>query len=267
MIKYEHIAVLVAFTFFSGCAMLQKNPSILKPEMVFVEGGTFLMGDLIDSTNTDALPLHEVTLNDFYIGKYEVTFQQYDEFAASQGKELPRNDNYGRGSRAAVYVNWHDAKAFCEHFGWRLPTENEWEYAAREGGKKRLFSGTNSPDSLSDYAITNEGDISFAYQTGTKRPNDLGIHDMSGNVYEWIGAYYQFYENPDAWHDLEKSSIRIIRGGSFRDGTPMAKVYWRVGVLADIQDYDIGFRCAISQEELNKNGVFNGLLRFRNKQP
>ena len=225
------------------------------------------MGDVIDSTNTDALPIHKVTLPDYYIGKYEVTFSQYDAFAKATDRELPPDDNYGRGDRAVVRVDWYDAQAYCNYFGWRLPTENEWEYAARAEGKKLLYSGTNESDSLKKYAIYSEEDISFSFKVGTKKPNDAGIYDMSGNVSEWIGQYYQFYENPDQWHDLENSMVRIIRGGSFKTSSGRTKTYWRVGVLSDAKFYELGFRCAVSQEELNKQRFLNGFFHLKPAKP
>ena len=150
----------------------------------------------MEGKNSDALPLHEVTLGDYYIGQHEVTFSQYDAFARATGRELPPDDNYGRGDRAVVRVDWYDARAFCNYFGWRLPSENEWEYAARSEGKEYMYAGINHLDSLSNYAITSEDQISFSFKVGTKKPNELGIHDMSGNTQEWIGQYYQFYERP-----------------------------------------------------------------------
>ncbi|MBO6584575.1 MAG: SUMF1/EgtB/PvdO family nonheme iron enzyme [Gracilimonas sp.] len=235
--------------------------------MVKVEGGTFLMGDIIDSTNTDALPIHEVSLDDYYIGKYEVTFAQYDTFARATDRELPPDEHYGRGDRAVVRVDWHDALAYCNYFGWRLPTETEWEYAARAGGRATLFAGTNNPDSLSNYAITEQDDLSFSFRVGTKKPNKLSIYDMSGNVSEWIGEYYQFYQRPEEMHDLENSMVRIIRGGSFNSWVNTAKVYWRVGVLSDAKFYEVGFRCAVSQEELNKQRFLNGAFHFKPAKP
>jgi formylglycine-generating enzyme required for sulfatase activity len=266
--KNSVFLVLATFLFFqSGCAIFKNTPEISKPDMVKVSGGSFLMGDIIDSTNTDALPVHKVKLDDFYIGKYEVTFAQYDAFANATGRELPVAGNYGRGNRAVVRVDWYDAQAYCNYFGWRLPTENEWEYAARSGGKEFLYSGTNNPDSLAQYAITQENNISFSFRVGTKKPNELGIYDMSGNVQEWIGEYYQFYERPDELSDLNNSMIRILRGGSFNSWVNTSKVYWRVGVLSDAKFYEVGFRCAISQEELNKQRFLKGFFHFKPAKP
>ena len=257
----------VFFILSSGCSLFKNTPNIQKPAMIKVSGGAFLMGDIIDSTNTDALPIHEVHLDDYYIGKYEVTFAEYDAFAQATGRELPDDEHYGRGERAVVRVDWYDAEAYCNHFGWRLPTETEWEYAARSGGKEFLYSGTNNPDSLSNYAITNKDNISFSFKVGTKKPNELGIYDMSGNVQEWIGEYYQIYKYPEEMHDLENSMVRILRGGSFNSWTSTAKVHWRVGVLSDAEFYEVGFRCAVSQEELNKQRFLNGFFHFKPAKP
>lgn len=251
----------------SGCSIFKSTPALPEPKMVKVNGGTFLIGDIIDSLNTDALPIHKVTLGDYYIGKYEVTFAQYDAFAKATGRTLPGEDNYGRGDRAVVRVDWYDARAYCKHFGWRLPTETEWEYAARSGGKKYLFSGTNNPDSLYRYAITENDDISFSFSVGSRKPNELGLYDMSGNVLEWIGSYYQFYEKPGELHDLKNSMVRILRGGSFYSWINTSKVYWRIGVLSDATSYDIGFRCAVSQAELNNQRFLNGFFHIKQAKP
>lgn len=244
----------------SSCSVFKNTSTIPKPEMVFVEGDTFLMGDIINRSNSDALPVHRVIIQDFYIGKYEVTFEQYDEFALKTGRELPNDRSYGRGQRAVVYINWHDAQAYCNYWGWRLPTEGEWEFAARSGGKVTRYSGTNDPDSLESYAITTNSNITFSYLVGSRKPNDLGLYDMSGNVLEMIDSFYQNYSTPDSIHNLEESSLRIIRGGSFDEEVETNQTFWRVGTDALMIHNDVGFRCAVSSETLNDQGFLNELF-------
>lgn len=216
--------------------------------MVFVKGSHYKMGDFFQQRNDDALPVHQAKVEDFYIGKYEVSFAEYDKFALATGRHLPDDDGYGRGIRAVVYVNWHDAASYCAYFGFRLPSEWEWEYAARSGGREQVYSGTSNPDSLKYYSII---ETQHSFYVGAKKPNGLGLYDMSGNVYEWIGNYYQYYENPASLQDLENSSIRLIRGGSFSQSA--RKNYSRVGVLAHTSNADIGLRCAVSAADYSLN--------------
>lgn len=250
-----------------GCTILKITSSESKPEMVFVEGSDFIMGDIMDSTNSDALPLHNVSVPDFYIGKYEVTFEQYDEFAIATDREFPNDRGYGRGQRAVVYVNWHDARAFCNYWGWRLPSETEWEFAARSGGKAIRYSGTNDPDSLEFYAITSNSNINFSFLVGSKKPNQLGLYDMSGNVLEMIDSFYQDYSSPDSTHNIEESALRIIRGGSFDEEFATNQTFWRIGTYDLMTHNDVGFRCAVSREELDQQGFLNGLFQLDEKKP
>jgi len=112
-------------------------------DMVFVEGGTFQMGS---NEHESEQPIHEVTVKDFWIGKYPITFEQYDKFCEATQKEKPKDEGWGRGDRPVIYVNWHDALEFCQWLSdkegqhYRLPSEAEWEYAAR-GGKHSLSFG------------------------------------------------------------------------------------------------------------------------------
>lgn len=107
----------------SGCSLFQSTAkSNLTPEMVRIEGGTFTMGDVYGDNNPDARPVHNVTLGDFKIGKYEVTYQQYDAFARRTGRKLPEGDSLQRGNRAVVNVDWQDARAFCNYHGWQQCT-------------------------------------------------------------------------------------------------------------------------------------------------
>lgn len=261
-LSWELPLIILTVLGVSSCSTLKNTASISKPEMVLVEGGTFLMGDAINRSNSDALPVHKVSVQDFYIGKYEVTFEEYDEFALKTGRELPNDRNYGRGQRAVVYVNWHDAQAYCNYWGWRLPTESEWEFAARSGGKVIRYSGTNDPDSLESYAITSNSNITFSYFVGSRKPNELGLYDMSGNVLEMIDSFYQNYSAPDSIHNLEESALRIIRGGSFDEEVETNQTFWRVGTYDLMIHNDVGFRCAQSREEFNDQGFLNGLFRF-----
>ncbi|MFV1883008.1 MAG: formylglycine-generating enzyme family protein [Balneola sp.] len=212
--------------------------------MVLIEGGSFIIGDIFDGENTDALPTHVVTVGSFYIGKAEVTFSEYDAFAETSGRTLPDDQGYGRGERAVVNIDWDDAIAFCKSLGFRLPTEAEWEYAARSGGKKQLYSGTSNPDSLKMFAITRPDNINFSFLVAKRKPNELGLYDMSGNVFEWVDEFYQFYSMPDQLHDHKNDGIRIIRGGSFGEQTSTTRTYWRTGTLRDVKANDLGFRCA-----------------------
>lgn len=125
------LSIVLIMVFVTGCSLFKSTTKDLPtPEMVLIEGGIFTMGDGYERKNPDSTPVHEVTLPDFKIGKYEVTYEEFDAFAKRTDRKLPESDSMGRGSRAVAFVDWYDAKAFCEFHGWRLPTEQEWEYAA-----------------------------------------------------------------------------------------------------------------------------------------
>ena len=229
----------------SGCSFFKLNEKKnYKPELVPVEGGSFSYGDFYEGKNTDAIPVHQVKVDEFKISKYEITYQQFDYFAEKTNLEKPESDLEKRGIRAVAYVTWDEAKAFCEFFGYRLPTETEWEYAARSGGKNQVVSGATTLDSIYVVALTKDEDRSESIEVGTKQPNDLGIYDMSGNVFEWIGEYYQFYSMPERKHSLDEDAVRIIRGGSYYENMVANRTYWRTGTLRDVRSEDIGFRCA-----------------------
>lgn len=240
------ILIGIILTCTSSCALFNKPLKIYSPEMVKIEGGTYVIGDFYENSNSDALPRHQVVIEPFLIGKYEVTFEQYDQFALDTESDFPDDGNYGRENRAVVDLTWDDAVAFCKSLGYRLPTEAEWEYAARSGGQDHVISGTSDIEFIKDYAIIRSSGINFSFFVGTKRPNDFGLYDMSGNVFEWIGDFYQFYSQPEMLHDNEGDGIRIIRGGSFGEEEGATRTYWRVGTLHDVKATDIGFRCAKS---------------------
>ncbi len=184
-------------------------------EFVSVKGGCFEMGDLFGDGEDDEKPEHEVCVDDFYMGRYEVTQDQYRKITGNNPSKL-------KGGKLPVEnMSWNDAQNFIHKLNnisgqnYRLPTEAEWEYAARSGGKLEKWAGTNNKSELERYAWYRGNKT---HTVGQKEPNGLGLFDMSGNVWEWCSDWYDknYYSlsphnNP---HGSSKGSGRVIRGGS-----------------------------------------------------
>jgi len=193
--------------------------SELVPELVSVRGGCFEMGASLGENGRDADErLHQVCVSDFSIGKYEVTFAEYDRFANSTGIVKPLDEGWGRGRRPVIHVNAREAEAFTQWLSvrtgqyYRLPTEAEWEYACRSGDQQQIYCGGNSADTVAWY-IGNS-----AYQTqlvGKKKPNLLGLYDMSGNVWEWTCSFYSVDYDGSETRCGNGSGRRVLRGGSW----------------------------------------------------
>lgn len=239
---------LAAALFLSSCAVFKPIHKNMAPmQMVPIPAGTFKMGDFHLEENEDALPLHTVALDSFWLGRYEVTYAQLDAWRSASGLPPVPADEMGRGGRAAVYVTWDEAAALCEAYGLRLPSEQEWEYAARSGGQAHPYSGGLGDDELNEISRNPDNSAPYTMAPGLKRPNALGLYDMTGNAFEWIGAYYPYYKTePDSlqWYDLQSMGMRVIRGGSFRERPETLSTYWRVAVLREERFDDLGFRCA-----------------------
>ncbi len=201
-------------------------------ELLYVKGGTFTMGCTPEQNgdcNNDEKPTHSVTLDDYYIGKFEVT---QDLWTAVMGK----NPSNKKGDNLPVEnVSWNDAQDFIrqlnqmtgEHFS--LPTEAQWEYAARGGSKSKgyKFSGGNILSNVAWYA-DNSG--STPHQVGTKDPNELGLYDMSGNVWEWCYDLYGNYSSESQNNPTgpTSGSVRVLRGGSWSYFAGLARVSYRL---------------------------------------
>jgi len=192
-------------------------------ELVHVEGGCYRMGDIFGDGESEETPVHEVCLDGFYIGKYEVTQGQWKKVMGSN----PSRDGGCRGNDDCPVdsVSWNDAREFASRLSgrgggrrYRLPTEAEWEYAARSGGKSERYSGGDDVDSVAWFA---ENSGRRNHPVGTKAPNGLGIHDMSGNVWEWTNDWYgdDYYSssprnNPAGPDGPTGPNVdRVIRGG------------------------------------------------------
>jgi formylglycine-generating enzyme len=212
--------------------------------MVFVQGGAFQMGSGLPGEESYQ-PVHSVTLGSFYIDTYEVTVAQYRAFCTATHRIFPGGSS-SNDTDPMAYVSWNDAAAYASWAGKRLPTESEWEYAARGGNKSKgyIYSGSNDPSVVSWYYNNSSYQ---AHPVGTKLPNELGIYDMSGNVWEWVNDWHGVYTagavtNPQG---PASGTLRVLRGGSFRLFLAgFCRVVIRDGHEPTYSDYDIGFRCA-----------------------
>jgi len=189
-------------------------------EYVFIRGGAFEMGDTFGDGEGDEKPVHTVTVSDFYLSKTEVTVAQYRTFCNATGLSMPGAPSWGwQDSHPMVNVTWNDAVAFCQSANGRLPTEAEWEYAAREGGRKIKWSGTNDDNQVGEYAWWSDNSGSQTHPVAGKLANALGLYDMSGNVWEWCQDWYdeKYYGASPSVNPQGPSSGtgRVLRGGSW----------------------------------------------------
>jgi len=271
-------------------------------DMIFVKGGTFKMGSVSRSrreyTNQDAeWPRHDVTLNDFSIGKYEVTQGEYYEVTGMRPsfheKNLDDGSPDGWMTLPVENVNWYDAVVFCNMLsikeklkpvyslngsfdpdewgepptrktveweamrmdagaeGYRLPTESEWEYAARGGAEsKKLykFAGSDNPDHVAWYSGRLNGPpfSTTSRNVGKKQPNELGLYDMSGNVMEWCWDWYGGYTAAAKHNPLGASSglYRVLRGGSWSTNDDNSRILYRHNNQPHYIGINVGFRVA-----------------------
>ncbi len=222
-------------------------------DMVHVEAGTFTMGATPEMKNPedDEKPTHRVTLtNDYYIGKYEVT-------QALWKAVMGNNPSHFKGDNLPVeQVSWNDCQEFISKLNritgktFRLPTEAEWEYAARGGNKSRgyQYSGSNN---LSDVAWYDDNSGNKPHAVGTKQANELGIYDMSGNAWEWCQDRYGKYNsssqvNPTGANSGSDAPVR--RGGYWSSDAGICRSSFRIGNLSpDASGWDVGLRLVLSE--------------------
>ena len=220
-------------------------------EMVKVEAGTFLMGATSEmkDPDSDEKPVHQVTLsNDYYMGKYEVTQALWEAVMGS-------NPSNFKGDNLPVEkVSWNDCQEFISKLNsltgrkFRLPTEAEWEYAARGGKKSRSYQYSGS-SYISDVAWYDGNGARETYPVGTKQANELGIYDMCGNVYEWCldwyGSYSSFSQtNPTG---ADSGSNRVDRGGCWGTSAMSCRLSSRDCCTPDCRSRILGLRLALSE--------------------
>jgi|GEM_PF-115885 len=291
--EQKPVAIVVPLRRSKVSILVNPSPRLLSPvlesKMVKVVGGEFVFG--CQSTNwhcwKDEIPTREAEIRDFWIGRKEVTYNEWDAFCQATGRDLPSDNGWGRGELPVTNVSWYDAIEYCNWLsaknslekcytidrsikdpnnkgvldgkkwavscdfnanGYRLPTEAEWEYAAK-GGKNwsaMEYTCTNSPDSLPLYG-NRRGDID-GYQVtapvGSFLPNQLGIYDLCGNVAEWCWDWKAYYieldtDNPKG---SESGTQRIVRGGSWKHFPHQLQVTFRGSRSPTTRNATTGFR-------------------------
>lgn len=251
------------------------------PVTIPVQGGTFIMGN--PNGHKDEIPAHKVTLSDFSIGKYEVTYAEFKCFIDATGyiteAEQPdsvrmkhglSSKNVRNGSwktypngkpvpladtdKPVGNISWYDAMSYCRWLSektgtnYSLPTEAEWEFAALGGVKSKgfIYSGGNNPNDVAWYA----GNSGYVYhRCGLKLGNELGIHDMSGNVREWCSDWYgeHYYKESPQYSPAgpERGHEKVLRGGGFGTQPSVLRVACRNAEIPYNSMLNIGFRVAI----------------------
>lgn len=221
-------------------------------EFVLVKGGCFRMGTSAPDSPSFERPAHEVCVDDFYLGRYEVTQEQFETI-------LGTNPSVFRGEKRPVEnVSWHDVQDFLAGLGqvnaldFRLPTEAEWEYAARSGGNNEKWAGVNYKDRLSEYAWHDDNSRVKTNNVGRLQPNALGLYDMSGNVFEWCADWFgsgYYADSPRSNPPGPKNGVqRVVRGGSWQGIPAMLQTQKRFGAYPDLRFSSLGFRVAVAPE-------------------
>lgn len=240
-------------------------PPLPEIKMVRVKGGCYDMGDFTGDGDDDERPVHQTCVSDFYLMEHEVTQAIYEAvmvwdlannkpfIKAKKKKELRERLRPLDPNMPAMGVSWYGAREFITVLNkmtkgfYRLPSEAEWEYAARSGGKKDLWSGVNNEGELGDYSwfVDNSDDVKPIKK---KKPNALGLYDMSGNVWEWTEDNFDFdYYQVSPKRDPIGPDIsywRVIRGGSFVEPPFKLRTTYRHAFEPSRSGKNLGFRLA-----------------------
>ena len=211
-------------------------------DMVYLPGGTFAMGNNQGKLNEQ--PVHEVVIKPFYIDIHEVTVSQYATFLEETGHKQPAywQPELDRPDDPVVGITWNDALAYATWSGKRLPTEAEWEYAARGGALDKTYPWGDQPDRK--YANFSSSGIAPVKRF---EPNGYGIYDMIGNVWEWCSDWYSddYYRvasrnNPQGPFT---GTHKVLRGGTWYSNEEQIRITNRYYSLPEIKSFHIGFRC------------------------
>jgi len=191
------------------------------PEMVLIPAGRFRMGDITGNGRDNEQPVHEVSVESFAMGRYPVTFAEYDYFCEQASgwfkkRKKPNDRGWGRGNRPVINVSWHEAVSYTKWLSeqtgqqYRLPTEAEWEYAARAGTETDYWWGNEIDKSKANY----NRNLGRTSPVGDYEPNPFGLYDTAGNVWEWTCSEYE-----NKYHGKEKQCVAMANRLSLRGGS------------------------------------------------
>ena len=223
------------------------------PQLIEIPSARYAMGSGVSSLDADERPKHDVELQRFAIGKYEVSFDEYDLFARMTGRALPDDKGRGRGNRPVVNLSWEEAVAYTQWLSeqtgarYRLPTEAEWEYAAG-GALRTLYWWGNTPGEgrANCFNCGSRWDAQMPAPVGSFEANPLGLHDTAGNVAEWVqDCYHADYNGApgdgSAWVTVG-CTRRVVRGGGFNSPANTLRTTKRAQQLSSVRVDDLGFR-------------------------
>lgn len=194
--------------------------------MQYIPAGGFTMGDDHDALAPEEQPIHQVRIRPFYMARHEVSFADYDRFARATGRGLPDDKGWGRGSRPVINVSWQEARAYANWLTqesghkYRLPSEAEWEYAAKAGSLSLYWWGSRSGENNANcFNCGSQWDNRSTAPVGSFKPNAFGLYDVAGNVSEWVeDCFHSSYQGApldgSAWADPDCNE-RVVRGGAF----------------------------------------------------
>lgn len=224
----------------------------LAPKMVFIPAGRFRMGDIQGKGASWELPVHNVFVSHFAISRYEVTFAEYDLFAEMTNREKPDDEGWGRGNHPVINVSWFDANAYTKWLTqqtgktYRLPTEAEWEYAARAKTETQYWWGNEMRYGWANCdGCGSRWDNQKTAPVGYFEPNLFDLYDTVGNVYEWTCSEYEEKYSGQEQRCSNTSNIenfRVIRGGSWYSLPGYLRVSSRFRSRVNKLDFTIGFR-------------------------
>ncbi|HIE42301.1 MAG TPA: formylglycine-generating enzyme family protein [Nitrospinaceae bacterium] len=261
VLKVWSFLVVFLFLGFSGLGVIKLQAG----EMVLIPEGSFLMGSTEKDIHwtvkhfhsesydwyRDETPSHSVTVPAFFIDKYEVTVADYAEYMGVTGKPAPRefeNSRFNHPYQPVVSLPWRLAREYCHWAKKRLPSEVEWEKAAR-GTDGRRYPWGNEPDALNTN-IRGKGDSYRNTSQGGKFPegaSPYGVMDLSGNVWEWIEDWYQPYPGNKYDNDFYGETFKVIKGGSWNSNLDLARPAVRGKANPEDKKNYIGFRCVVSK--------------------
>lgn len=288
----KHIVPVLLLFFISAISVKSEDSIPLPANMALIKGGCFRMGDVFRDVPSSEKPVHEVCVDDFYIGRYEVTVGDFRRFVDETGysteaerqdgchswvgdgtEEKVRQHNWSStgfpqtDSDPVVCVSWNDTYEYVQWLNkkegrdYRLPTEAEWEYAARSGGKEYMYSwGIGKPEgNVADESARKELSAlniwkgyydghAFTAPVGSYRPNEIGIYDMSGNVYEWVSDWQQdnYYSKSRKYNPKgpDSGKYKLLRGGAWDLQPETARTTSRYWNTPGARAVCMGFRLA-----------------------